>query len=173
MSDPDAPSAAAAKLRENIALIERRRREEATTAAWPTRLGHRIGYMAGSMRFVAAHAIVVVIWVAINHGFVPDVRPFDPAFIGLGTTASVEAIFLTAFVLISQNRLAAADERRADLDLHVNLLAEHELTRLAVLVERIAERLGLPADVRDLGEVKRDVEPAQVLDTLDRSRTSG
>ena len=51
---------------------------------------------------------------------------------------SLEAIFLSTFVLISQNRSAAVAARRADLDLHVNLLAEHELTKLAELVERIA-----------------------------------
>lgn len=170
---PDgAPSDIAGRLRANIELVERRRREEAEGAPWPSRLGHRIGRLAGSMRFVAVHAVVFGAWAVINFGFIKGVRPYDPTFVGLGTTASVEAIFLSAFVLISQNRLAEADERRADLDLHINLLAEHELTRLAALVERIAAKLDLPLDDPDFSEVKQDVEPGQVLETLDKTRGS-
>ena len=57
--------------------------------------------------------------------------------------ASVEAIFLSTFVLITQNRMAAQADRRADLDLHISLLAEHEVTRLITLVSTIAERMGI------------------------------
>ena len=125
------------------------------------------------MRFVTIHTVLFGAWVVINFGIVRGLRPFDPSFVGLGTTASVEAIFLSTFVLISQNRLAAANERHADLDLHINLLAEHELTRLAILVERIAAKLDLPLDDPDFGEVKKDVEPGEVLETLDKTRESG
>jgi uncharacterized membrane protein len=169
----EAPSGIAGRLRANIDLIERRRREEAEQAPWSTRISLRIGCLAGSMRFVVAHALVFGAWALVNAGLVPGIKPFDPSFVVLGTTASVEAIFLSTFVLISQNRLAEASERRADLDLHINLLAEHELTRLAVLVERIAARLDVPADDPDFVEVKKDVEPGEVLETLDKTRASG
>lgn len=168
----DEPSGTAGRLRDNIELIERRRREETERAPWPDRFGHAIGCFAGSMRFVTIHAILFGTWGIVNFGWIPGIKPFDPTFVGLGTTASVEAIFLSTFVLISQNRLADADKRRADLDLHINLLAEHELTRLAVLVERIAGKLDIPADDPDFREVKKDVEPEEVLETLDKTRSS-
>ena len=56
----------------------------------------------------------------------------------LAMVASVEAIFLSTFVLITQNRMAAAADRRADLDLQISLLTEHELTKLATLLTDMA-----------------------------------
>jgi uncharacterized membrane protein len=160
-------------LRGNIALLEERRRAEAARAGWGTRVALRITCFTGSMTFVLIHAVAYGLWLLVNAGLVPGLPRFDPTFVGLATEASVEAIFLSTFVLISQNRMAEQAERRADLDLHINLLAEHELTRLAALVERIAERLEVPVDDPDFAEVKRDVAPEQVLDTLDRVRASG
>jgi uncharacterized membrane protein len=61
--------------------------------------------------------------------------------------ASVEAIFLSTFILISQNRMAAAADKRADLDLQINLLAEHEVTKLIALVSSIADRTGVGIEV--------------------------
>lgn len=174
MSDDPAGDASdddlAGRLRDNIGLIEERRRQEGVAANLPTRIAHGIGAFAGSMPFLAINAVFYGLWMAASAGLVPGVVRFDPHYTGLGNIASVEAIFLAVFVLISQNRFAEDDKRRADLDLHINLLAEHELTRLATLTERIAARLGVETDDPDFDEVKRDVAPAQVLDTLDAAR---
>jgi uncharacterized membrane protein len=90
----------------------------------------------------------------------------------LATAASVEAIFLSTFVLISQNRSAAAADRRADLDLQINLLAEHEITRLISLTSQIAEKLGVSeVDRVELAELERDVAPEAVLDSLEDSES--
>ena len=80
------------------------------------------------MRFVYLHLALFGGWIIVNLGLIPGLRPFDPSFVVLAMVASVEAIFLSTFVLISQNRMAAAADRRADLDLQVSLLAEHEIT---------------------------------------------
>jgi uncharacterized membrane protein len=80
--------------------------------------------------------------------------------------ASVEAIFLSTFVLITQNRMAAAADKRAELDLQISLLAEHEVTKVVSMVAAIAEHLGV--DHRDdVEELKRDVAPEAVLDAID------
>jgi uncharacterized membrane protein len=121
------------------------------------------------MTFVGLHLLIFGAWIAINLGAIPLVPRFDPSFVILAMVASVEAIFLSTFVLISQNRMAAAADRRAELDLHVNLLAEHELTKLAELVERIAVRLDTPVDPQ-FREVRKDVQPTQVLDELDAQK---
>ena len=83
--------------------------------------------------------------------------------------ASVEAIFLSAFILISQNRMSTAEAQRADLDLQISLLAEHEITRVLQLVARIAEKLDLEeASASELAELKRDVAPDKVLEKIER-----
>jgi uncharacterized membrane protein len=82
--------------------------------------------------------------------------------------ASVEAIFLSTFVLISQNRMAAAADKRADLDLQISLLAEHEVTRLTTLVAGVAERMGVETEADpELEEITQDVAPEAVLDELE------
>lgn len=159
-----------ATLRDNIAELTARQRAEAQGAPWTDRLADRITGFTGSMRFVALHLIVFGAWILINLGAIPIVPRFDPTFVVLAMVASVEAIFLSTFVLISQNRMAAAADRRADLDLHVNLLAEHELTTLAELVERIAARLDISTNDPQFNEIRQDIEPTQVLDALDERR---
>ena len=83
--------------------------------------------------------------------------------------ASVEAIFLSTFILITQNRMAALADKRADLDLQISLLAEHEVTRLVKLVSEIAQRMGIEAaNDPDLEPLKHDVHADAVLDKLER-----
>jgi uncharacterized membrane protein len=109
-----------------------------------------------------------VAWILANLGFMPGIPMFDPSFVILAMEASVEAIFLSTFVLISQNRSAAAANKRADLDLHINLLAEHELTKLTEVVMAMATRLDVQVGNRaEIEEVKKDVAPEAVLDALD------
>jgi uncharacterized membrane protein len=86
----------------------------------------------------------------------------------LAMVASVEAIFLSTFVLISQNRMAAAADKRADLDLQINLLAEHELTSLTELVTAMAHKMGIEAAADpEIREARKDVAPEAVLDALE------
>jgi uncharacterized membrane protein len=81
--------------------------------------------------------------------------------------ASVEAIFLSTFVLISQNRMQAVAEKRAELDLQVSLLAEHEVTKLMTVLDAVAHRLGVETADPDIEEVKHDVDPRAVLRSIE------
>jgi len=93
---------------------------------------------------------------------------FDPTFVVLAMVASVEAIFLSTFILMTQNRMTAQAQKRADLDLQVSLLAEHEITRLITLTTAIAAHLGIDAcHDPELAELAQDVAPEQVLDTIE------
>lgn len=70
-------------------------------------------------------------------------------------------------MLISQNRMAAAADKRADLDLQVSLLAEHEVTKLTMIVSGIADRLGVRSVAdEELDEITKDVAPEAVLDEI-------
>ena len=168
MASPDQdPSQMALALRQNIERLRSRRLREERSAKLGDRLAAAITGFVGSMAFVYIHLVAYGLWIAVNLGAVPGAPRFDPSFVILAMEASVEAIFLSTFVLISQNRMAITADRRADLDLHINLLAEHELTKLAGLVRLIAEKLDIPADDPAVAEIEKDVAPEQVLDALD------
>jgi uncharacterized membrane protein len=164
MAEPDALEELNTKLRDNIATLTERRRRDQARASLADRLADGITAFTGSMVFVALHLLLFGGWIAWNLWGAPK---FDPSFVVLAMVASVEAIFLSTFVLISQNRMQAAADRRADLDLHINLLAEHELSKLAGLVARIAEAVGIDADTPDIREIQEDVDPDRVMDALD------
>jgi uncharacterized membrane protein len=155
-------------LRDNIEAFEQRRRDSDARAGPGERFSRLVTRFAGSITFVAVHAVAFSLWVAVNERLVPGVTPFDPSLVMLATMASVEAIFLSTFVLIAQNRMAAAADRRADLDLHISLLAEAELTRLTDLTLRIAEKVGVDAPEPEIREVAELVDPGVVLDELER-----
>ena len=122
---------------------------------------------AGSMRFVYLHLVLYGGWIVINLGWVPGIPKFDPTFVILAMVASVEAIFISTFVLVSQNRMGALADQRADLDLQISLLSEHEITRLLTLVSEIARRMEVPqAKDPELQDLAKDVGPTQVLDHL-------
>jgi uncharacterized membrane protein len=96
------------------------------------------------------------------------VPQWDPTFVVLAMVASVEAIFVSTFVLITQNRMAAAAEKRAELDLQISLLAEHEVTKVVAMVAAIADHLGISHDAAgEVEELKRNVAPEAVLDAID------
>ena len=153
----------------NIAtLLDVRKREESRKNL-QERAADWITAFSGSMLFVYLHVVWFGIWMAINLGWV-GVKPFDPFPFGLLTmVVSLEAIFLSTFVLISQNRMQESSDRRADLDLQVNLLAEHEVTRLIKLVDAIADHLGIEEGKDpELDELEKDVAPETVLEELER-----
>jgi len=122
----------------------------------------------GSMTFVYVHAALYGFWILANLGIVPGVRPWDDSFVVLAMIASVEAIFLSTFILITQNRMAAAADRRAELDVQISLLAEHEITKLVEMVSDVAERMGV-SPKSEVEELKRNVAPEAVLDAIAES----
>jgi len=166
--EEDCPQSTISVLERNIqALVERRQREE-EARGWQERMAIAISDFAGSMVFVYLHLAVLVIWLVVNLRLVPAIPAWDPTFVVLAMVASVEALFLTAFILISQNRLAKLSDRRAELDLQIGLLNERETTRLLALTAAIASRLGLPADTdEELDELRREVEPGLVIDEIE------
>lgn len=158
-------------LSRNLRLMKGRRAQEEAAATFEERIADAITRFTGSMRFVYLHIAVFGAWIISNLGVVPGIPKFDPSFVILAMAASVEAIFLSTFILISQNRMTAAGEKRAELDLQINLLAEHEITKLVAMVSALAERLGVETEVdAELGELKEDVAPETVLDEIEDNK---
>jgi uncharacterized membrane protein len=112
--------------------------EEHTTAL--LRIADWIAWFSGSMPFLILNGAWFVIWIAIN--IVPGLPAFDPFPFGLLTMiVSLEAIFLSCFVLISQNRQAQKDKVRADIEYDVNIKAELEVAHLHEKTDRIYESM--------------------------------
>ena len=159
----------AAVVERNIrTLIELRRQMQAAKSR-QDRLADAITHFTGSMAFVYAHVLWFGAWFVINAGWTP-LPAFDPwPFQLLTMVVSLEAIFLATFVLISQNRAGETADKRADLDLQIDLLAEYEVTRVLMLVDAIADHLGL-AEGRDaeVDELKADTKPDDMMREMER-----
>ncbi|MEH2075424.1 MAG: DUF1003 domain-containing protein, partial [Nostoc sp.] len=98
------------------------------------------------------------------------VHPFDPFPYGLLTmVVSLEAIFLSTFVLISQNRLSEESEYRTNLNLQIALLTEHEVTRVLQMLDAIQEKMGIDNDEdSELADLEMETKPEDVLTEIER-----
>ncbi|MGB8509579.1 MAG: DUF1003 domain-containing protein [Pyrinomonadaceae bacterium] len=161
-------------IRKNISAITEVRRQEDGKRTLSTRISDLITDFSGSMAFVWLHAVWFGIWVLLNVGLlhIPRISEFDPFPFGLLTmVVSLEAIFLSTFVLISQNRMASQSERRAELDLHINLLAEQKATKALEILDQLTSQLNqlkrfdLPRDP-EVEALKVSPEPQEVLQVL-------
>lgn len=163
----------------NIGALMKVRQRDEKRKTLSDHIADSVTRFAGSMWCVHAHLLLVGGWIICNRGWIPGIRPWDPfPFVMLAMIASVEAIFLSTFILISQNRMARIAERRAELDLQISLLSEHELTRVAQLLDAVAERLGTTRPPQtEMDDIKRDINPEKVAEEIERgeaaSRTEG
>ena len=128
------------------------------------RLADAVTAFSGRMAFVYLHIAWFGGWILANTGRF-GVPAFDPFPYGLLTMiVSLEAIFLSPLVLISQNRLSDEAERRADLALQIGLLTEHEVTRILRMLDAVREKLGVEeAEAGEIADLEMDTRPEDVL----------
>jgi uncharacterized membrane protein len=169
---PTTPAAQALSpaLERNIQSIMARRRKAERLASAEEHAAAAISRFAGSMTFVYIHLVLFGGWIIANCGLIPLLPRWDPSLVVLAMIASVEAIFLSTFVLINQNRMASEDNARAELDLQISLLNEHETTKLITMVEALTRHLKIEtAADGEVEELERDIAPDAVLDTIERA----
>jgi uncharacterized membrane protein len=151
-------------IQKNVHALLKVRREEEERMGRFDRMADAITRFTGSLPFLLIHVALVVGWFVLNTGYLLRLKPWDPyPFVMLAMAASVEAIFLSTFVLISQNRQAALADRRAELDLQIGLLTEHEVTRTIHMLHKLLEHHGIQAEWSDLEDLKKEVAPDRVL----------
>ncbi len=108
------------------------------------RVGEVVGRFAGTLAFVLIQLVAVVMWVALNAGWVAGVAPFDPFPFTLGGgILALESVLLAAFVLMKQAHEGHLSERRSHLNLQVTLLMEKEVTKVIQMLSRMSEARGL------------------------------
>src|SRR4051812_41333801 len=165
-------------VRKNTAAILEMQRKMTEARTLPGRIADAVTDFSGSMAFVYFHIIWFGLWILLNIGLlhIPHLSEFDPfPFSFLTMVVSLEAIFLSTFVLISQNRLSAASEKRSELDLQVNLLAEQKATKVLEMLDQITTQLdsvGKRFNFQPDPEVqalKVSPEPQEVLQVIEET----
>jgi len=155
------PRSAADVTRENIRAMRKLEELAVANRTWADRVAEFVARFCGSITFVWIHAVLFTVWLGWN--VMPDLPHFDPyPFTFLTLCVSLEAIFLSSFILISQNYEMRITERRNQLDLQINLLAEQENTKMLQLLDRMAKKMGL---------YEEDDPEVQVLEQATRPET--
>ena|SRR3989344_1349963 len=144
-SDPTVTSSEHMRRRRHvIKSFEREAREARSTI---DTFADSVTHFFGSGACIAFHAIFFCAWIVANAGVVVGITPFDPfPFTFLTMIVSLEAIFLSTFVLMNQNRQSRVDELREEVDLNVNLIAEEEVTKILKLLARLCRHMGISTE---------------------------
>lgn len=169
-SEDQTPHVAEA-IERNIRALHEIRRQMEQEKTLQHRVADTITGFSGNMYFIEFHVIWFAVWIAWNMGLL-GLQPFDAFPFGLLTMiVSLEAIFLATFVLISQNRLTEMSDKRADLDLQINLLAEYEITKILRITDAIADHLGLKeGEDPELEQLKEEVSPERILREMEHRK---
>jgi uncharacterized membrane protein len=148
-----------------IAALERKALHGRTTV---DRVTDAVTGITGSAVFVVLHVVWFGVWIGINLTREPPFDPFPFTFLTL--LVALEAIILTGLVLMTQNRMTRQAEKRAHLDLQVNLLAEQELTTMLQMLTALCERSGVAVPARDahVAELLKDTDVHELASALDR-----
>lgn len=157
----------AIKVWEQAALHHRSRAEQLSDA---------ITRLAAAGPILVLHVVWFAFWILANTGLVPGIPPFDPfPFPLLTMVVSLEAIFLSLFVLASQNRLSHQADKRAHLDLQVDLLAEREMTTVLRLLQDIARHLDVRLSVtsEQIRDLNKQTDIHKLTDRLEEISETG
>jgi uncharacterized membrane protein len=168
-------SGAAHPVAENVDAISRLEFEAFHGRFARGRVGDAISRATGSVAFAAVHLAWFAAWILTNTGGVPGIEPFDPyPFSFLTLVVSLEAIFLSVFVLMSQNRMTRQADKRAHLDLQIDLLAEQELTAMLQMQRAICRKLDIEVEVADerIGRLTEETDIAKLAARLDEQLPS-
>jgi len=151
----------------DIAELEQRALHQRSAA---DRISDIVSRATGSGPFALFHVTWFLLWILVNTRVLPIVQPFDRfPFSFLTFVVSLEAIFLSVFVLMSQNRMTRQADKRAHLDLQVDMLAEQELTAILQMVQALCKKHGVAVTLRDewLNELVKETDVHGVAAALD------
>src|ERR1700732_2424021 len=154
----------------HVDSLARQEEEALAGSSSSERLADAVGGFAGSLSFIALHLVFLIGWLLVNSGKISGARPFDPyPFSLLGVIVAVEAVILSSFILMRQNRMMRRGERRDHLNLQVDLLAEKEITTLLQMVRAICGQMGLQNIVayKDIRELSQNTSIESLSQTLE------
>jgi uncharacterized membrane protein len=151
---------------EDIARLEKQAVQDRTRGEC---LAESITRMAGSMPVIVFHAVWFSVWALLNLGVIPNILPWDPLpFNFLTLILSLEAIFLTLLVLTTQNRLTKDADKRAHLELQINMLAEQESTATLRMLEKICKHLGIEYEAEEAQQLAKTTDVIKIAKSLEK-----
>ncbi|MBI4032310.1 DUF1003 domain-containing protein [Candidatus Berkelbacteria bacterium] len=152
-------------------LVESFKARSDRNRSWGEKLADELSGIFGSVEFIVLNALGFIFWIAWNLEWIPGFIPFDPFPFNLLTmVVSLEAIFLSLFVLLSQNRAGKVADMREEVDLNINLLTEQEVTKLLNMVDDIHRHLKLKKGRdRKLEELKKDTNVKKLESDIEQS----
>lgn len=158
----------------NIQAIARLEKRAAQRHTYGERVAARVTQLAGSVVFIVVHVVWFVLWIAANAGMIRGIAPWDPfPYSFLTLIVSLEAIFLSLLVLMTQNRLTRDADKRAQLDLQINLLAEQESTATLQMLEKICQHLGINIDGEIQAQLAKHTDINVLANTLEEKLPHG
>jgi uncharacterized membrane protein len=160
---PDADTPPPDPAQRNVEMIARLEQAAQAHHSRLDRLIDGITRFIGSLPSIALHLVWFSLWIYLNVA-PPRWRHFDPfPFNLLGLMLAMEAIVLSSFILITQNRQQRLADRRSHLELQINMLAEQEATKILALLEAIQQRLGVGEPDPEVAALKQATEPEQLM----------
>jgi uncharacterized membrane protein len=135
--------------------------------SWPTRTADTLTSWSSTPFFLFLNIFLFAIWIGLNTGWIPGIEPFDPFPYGLLTMAvSLEAIMLSIFVLISQNRAAQIATLREELHLRINLIAEQEITKTLKILAHMRKKMGIRSEDAELEKMIEDIDTSDLEESI-------
>jgi uncharacterized membrane protein len=156
---------------ENVERIAEMEKATSKPSSLSGRAADLITRFCGSMPFFWVHVAWFAVWIVGNLSM--GAKALDPfPFNFLTLMVSLEAIFLSTFILISENREARVEARRSHLDLQINLLAEQENTKMIQMLVAISKKLGITkADDEEVAAMLERTRPEKVAEQIEEKVT--
>lgn len=155
----------------NLEVLEKLEKIAAREKTAADKIAERIAGFCGSMRFVWSHAVIFAAWIAWNT--LPMTPHFDKfPFILLTLMVSLESIFLSSFIMISQNYEMRLTERRDKFELQINLLSEQEGTKILLLLNKLARAMELEESDQEAQDLMKSTQPEILLQKLEEMMKS-
>lgn len=153
----------------NIEQMKKMEEEEKLKASFADSMAERVAKLCGNISFIIIHTFLIAAWIVLH---AERFWTFDPyPYQALTLVLSVEAILLSSFILMSQNLEQRVSERRAKLDLQVNLLAEEESTFALRLLKKIADKLDIECE-EEIEGLMNETDAAELAENITGENTS-
>ncbi|HWD37849.1 MAG TPA: DUF1003 domain-containing protein [Fimbriimonas sp.] len=160
---------------QNVAAITRIEAAALSSRTRADMVADAIAGFCGSIIFVYVHVVFFAVWLLWNTlPAVPKHVRFDqPPFNMLTLIVSLEAIFLSTFILISQNRQQRTADQRNHLDLQINLLAEQESSQMLSMMKQVMDHLGIPVIDRTHEALEQATDPEKLAEQIQKAVEGG
>lgn len=165
LAESSSSASLAAETKSNVEKVAAIEAEQKARRTIGEKVAEFVAAFCGSMIFVYVHIVWFGGWIIVNSLFRQfQFDPFPYTFLTL--VVSLEAIFLSTFILISQNHETQLTERRNHLDLQINMLSEQENTKMLDLLQRIAVKVGIENDDPETAALLEPMEPGQLIQQI-------